>query len=379
MSNHITTTPKPKLLLVVPELDFGGIEMRLTLQCELLDRERFDVRVCTFWKEGAAASKLRKLGIPVDSLDVKPAIRNATATLSLWKYLRATKPDILHCRIAEANFHGMLAGAACGIPFRVAEEVGLSNPGIKRRIYGKVLGLAHRVVGVSDAVCKGLKRQDGVREEKIGRIYNTALPEFFEETQVTEKPVGSKYKILCVGRLVEMKNHEALLTAFSILSRKFENAELVIAGDGPLRSRLESLAEDLKVSQQVKFLGYRSDVRTLMDDADLFVLLSKSGEGFGNVFVEAMSRGVLVLGSTFPPFTEVIGSLGPEHQVRHSDISEIVAKMENLAKLSEKERRRRVAIGRRTAFEQFSPEKYMDNLSCLYNGSLPRWREGATT
>ena len=328
--------------------------MRLTLQCELLDRERFDIRVCTFWKEGAAARKLKKLGIPVDILNVQPAIRNVRATLSLWKYLRATKPDILHCRIAEANFHGMLAGAACRIPFRIAEEVGLSNPGIKRRIYGKVLGLAHRVVGVSDAVCEGLKCQDGVREEKIGRIYNTALPEFFEKTEVAHKRLGSKYKILCVGRLVEMKNHETLLTAFSILSRKLVNAELVIAGDGPLRGRLEMLAKDLKISQKVKFLGYRSDVRALMDDADLFVLLSKSGEGFGNVFVEAMSRGVLVLGSTFPPFTEVIGSLGPEHQVSHSDISEIVSKMEYLTNLSEPERHRRAAMGRRTALEQFS-------------------------
>ena len=46
---------RPRVIRLIPVLDFGGVESRFVLLSRLIDRSRFDFRVCTFWKDGAAA------------------------------------------------------------------------------------------------------------------------------------------------------------------------------------------------------------------------------------------------------------------------------------------------------------------------------------
>src|SRR4051812_22494897 len=96
---------RTRVVRLLPTLDFGGVESRAILQSELHDRERLDLRVCTFHRAGAAADAIRALGIPVDVLGQDPRIRNARASLALAAYLLRTKPDIVHASIVEANFH----------------------------------------------------------------------------------------------------------------------------------------------------------------------------------------------------------------------------------------------------------------------------------
>ena len=64
--NMNTSHERIKVVRLIPVLDFGGVESRFILQSKLIDRERFDFRVCTFWKPGAAAEKIRESGIEVE-------------------------------------------------------------------------------------------------------------------------------------------------------------------------------------------------------------------------------------------------------------------------------------------------------------------------
>jgi glycosyltransferase involved in cell wall biosynthesis len=66
---------------------------------------------------------------------------------------------------------------------------------------------------------------------------------------------------------------------------------LLIAGDGPDRIDLEDYVKRLGIGAQVNFLGNKSDVRSYLNAADLFVLPSKS-EGISNALLEAMSAGL---------------------------------------------------------------------------------------
>ena len=67
-----------------------------------------------------------------------------------------------------------------------------------------------------------------------------------------------------------------------------------IAGDGPLRSRLERLATRLGIVGRVRFLGWRADVPRLLAAADLLVCPSLH-EPLGNVVIEAWSAGLPVV------------------------------------------------------------------------------------
>jgi glycosyltransferase involved in cell wall biosynthesis len=95
---------------------------------------------------------------------------------------------------------------------------------------------------------------------------------------------------LALGRLHPNKGFDLLLEALAIARQ----VNLWIAGDGPLRLKLERLAVQLGVSQRVRFLGWRDDVPALLACSDLLVCPSLH-EPLGNVVIEAWSAGLPVV------------------------------------------------------------------------------------
>lgn len=95
---------------------------------------------------------------------------------------------------------------------------------------------------------------------------------------------------LALGRLHPNKGFELLLAAIA----ETRGVRLLIAGDGPLRTRLEHLAADLGIADRVCFLGWRADVANLLARAD-FLVCPSLVEPLGNVVIEAWSAGVPVI------------------------------------------------------------------------------------
>ena len=99
--------------------------------------------------------------------------------------------------------------------------------------------------------------------------------------------------ILSVGRLVYYKGFEHLIEAMTLVE-----GTLLIAGEGPLRQKLEEKALRLGVAQKVVFLGGICDeeLRACYHAADVFVLASTMrSEAFGIVQIEAMASGTPVV------------------------------------------------------------------------------------
>ena len=136
--------------------------------------------------------------------------------------------------------------------------------------------------------------------------------------KMTADPQGETLKILSVGRLVQKKGFDILLNALISLGEKEgPSIELVLAGDGPMRVELESLASRLPSSVQVEFLGETTNNRVmeLMTSADLFVLpcsVTPSGDrdGIPVVLMEAMACGRCVVSGDLETIRELI-----EHDV----------------------------------------------------------------
>lgn len=106
--------------------------------------------------------------------------------------------------------------------------------------------------------------------------------------------------VLFVGRLVEKKGCEYLIRAMSKVQADRPEVELVVIGDGPLRSNLEQMAGELL--GRYRFLGSQSPecVLTWMNRAQVFSVPSitaESGdaEAFGIVFAEAQAMGLPVV------------------------------------------------------------------------------------
>jgi 1,2-diacylglycerol 3-alpha-glucosyltransferase len=104
----------------------------------------------------------------------------------------------------------------------------------------------------------------------------------------TDRPL-----LLYVGRVAHEKNIEFLLHAFIALRRTRSDAMLVIAGEGPAREHLQSLAAALGISADVHFIGYLDRESGLADcyaAADVFVFASRT-ETQGLVLLEALAQG----------------------------------------------------------------------------------------
>jgi glycosyltransferase involved in cell wall biosynthesis len=107
------------------------------------------------------------------------------------------------------------------------------------------------------------------------------IPAEFSERQI----------ILSVGRLVETKQFDQLIVAYSAVEKSNPNWVLAVAGDGPLKEQLERQVVELGLEQRVFLLGNVGNLHDWYTTADVFVFLSNI-EGFPNSLLEAMAYGL---------------------------------------------------------------------------------------
>ena len=100
--------------------------------------------------------------------------------------------------------------------------------------------------------------------------------------------------LIAVGRLHPQKGFDLLLKAFARIQAKYPDWQMTILGEGPMRTELEALRAQLKLTNHVHFPGLVSNVRDYLDQADLFVMPSRF-EGFPMALCEAMACGLPVL------------------------------------------------------------------------------------
>jgi glycosyltransferase involved in cell wall biosynthesis len=117
--------------------------------------------------------------------------------------------------------------------------------------------------------------------------------------------------VLFVGRLVEGKRPGDALAAFARVLEEHPDATLVFVGDGPLRTELESEAESLGVSDQVRFLGEvgYDEMPFVYRGGDVLVLPSRA-EGFPRTILEAIASNVPVVASDLAQFSNVVEGCG---------------------------------------------------------------------
>lgn len=101
------------------------------------------------------------------------------------------------------------------------------------------------------------------------------------------KPRSNPPVIGVMGRMVEKKGIDVFIRALAVLKKKNIKFNAVIGGDGELRNKMQTLRDELKLNDEVRFIGWVKDKQKFYDDIDIFCLPSLS-EPFGIVLLEAM-------------------------------------------------------------------------------------------
>jgi glycosyltransferase involved in cell wall biosynthesis len=152
----------------------------------------------------------------------------------------------------------------------------------------------------------------GCDERKI-EVQHTGIPldEFpFRERSLRQ---NGEWRFVQAGRLIEKKGLPVTLRAFASFLKRYPNATLTIAGEGPLLGQLLDLARELKIDNRVSFTGFISQeqLRQLYYASHIFLHPSETGpdgnqEGIPNSMLEAMASGLPVFATQHGGIPEAI-------------------------------------------------------------------------
>ncbi len=167
---------------------------------------------------------------------------------------------------------------------------------IKSKIFAYLLGSnlkgSDGIVFVSEAGMKSYKAEFDFKDERTRIIYNGVICNQEGKECNKSKSLADKFRILYVGRLVEIKGVQLLVDAVNQMVLEGVNVELVIVGDGAYRTELEQQVKQFGLSDCIKFEGTQRELEKYYSKADVFVYPSICEEVFGISIVEAMAEGI---------------------------------------------------------------------------------------
>ena len=207
--------------------------------------------------------------------------------------------------------------------------------------------------------------------ERHGLHVNVVVPHGTRIPPSPGQPASVPAVLGFAGRLVPEKGVPILLEALALLPPSLAEIRLRIAGDGPDRSMLESLARRLGLRDRVDFLGHvsREDVQRMLASVAVQVVPSVWAEPFGLVVVEAMARGTPVMASATGALSELLDDGRTGYLVPPGDAGALARRLAQvLADPAGLESVRREA--RRVACDVFSMERVTEQLLSLYAGLL---------
>lgn len=195
----------------------------------------------------------------------------------------------------------------------------------------------------------------------------TVIPNGINIAEYSKRKTVKKQTILYIGRLERRKGVKYLLKAFSRIATP--DVELIIAGDGSDRSKLEAYVKQNKIAN-VTFRGYISDKvkKDLLSKATVFCSPALYGESFGIVLLEAIAMGVPVVAGDNPGYEAVLKDAGKHGLINPKDIKAFTRKLDLM--LTDVEFRNLWQQWAKSYITQFDYTKIVDKYEELYKKAL---------
>ena len=289
------------------------------------------------------------------------------------------KTDILHVYFGSvaAQLLPVLRKVSCPVivSFHGADAGVDTQNQAYREALCEVFRLAGLVLGRSDSLLKRLQEL-GCETAKL-RINPTGIPmDAFSFQQRCVPPGDGNWNFLQVCRLVEKKGLPTALRAFTRVSRVHSSAQFHIAGDGPMRLELETLAGELGILDSVHFHGFinQEQLMQLAGESHIFFHPSQMGadgnrEGIPNAMLEAMATGLPVVATRHGGIPEAVKDGESGFLVDEGDIQGLAEAALNL--MADSSLYRRCAQGARDVVEShFAAGSAIDILEDCYEEVL---------
>ena len=290
---------RARLLLLIPHLGGGGAEHIIHTLAHSLKPEKYEVHLGLVTQTAPEARDLPPW-VVIHGL-------NATRVRAgAWKLLRliwAIRPDVILSGIAHLNLLVLMLRPLFpqNVPIIVRQNGQLRAthaPGsvVIRRLFRFAYPRASVIICQTLSMSEDLQKELGVAAAKLQVLPNPIDIQRIRTSgqAVPNHRIGTGPNLLAVGRLVPEKGFDLLIEAFFRLHRDFPQAQLVIAGTGPLQSTLKHQRSSLGIENRVKLVGHVACPATYFRDASVFVLSSRE-EGLPNALLEAAAAGLPIV------------------------------------------------------------------------------------
>lgn len=291
-----------KCLLLIPRMGNGGAErVMATIANNLCGEHEVQIVTMTDAESFYALDErveITGLGQNVNrknklTLLCSMAIGGIKTFFALKKKIKNEKPDVVLSFLQSANMMAILLKMFGG-KFRlvVSERCDPSERGFGDRFFEK-----HFYCKADVTVCQSKKVMEFFKEKDRAKM--TVIPNPIAASAIPERFEGERrHTVVGVGRLSEQKNFDMLISAFAALPEQFSDYTLEIYGGGPLEEKLQSLIEELGLSERARLMGVKKNVMHYIADVALYVM-SSNYEGFPNALAEAMATGLPVISTNF--------------------------------------------------------------------------------
>ncbi len=173
---------------------------------------------------------------------------------------------------------------------------------------------------------------------------------------------NARKRIGYVGRILNKHKGTDYLprVARALLDLGHTNIEFVLAGDGPDRQEVESLCELLNVSHLFTFLGFCSDVSSVMDTFDVLLVPSRY-ESFGRSALEALAMGVRVVGFDEGGLDEAVGECDGAQLVPAGDVNAMARAVASILDLPQtRSRSSRAYVDEKFSLKRMASDLHQD-------------------
>lgn len=291
-----------RVLHIVGKMDRAGAETMLMNLYRHIDRDKIQFDFITFTNEaGDYDAEIIELGgriIPV--IANNPVER----MLKLQRFLKQSPEyNIVHAHMLLSNAFHLLAAKGAGVKHRISHSHNTNNghSSAIKKVYEQWALMINCKVATHKIACGELAANylfgttkdvwllpNAVDVENMIKVANES------QNYISQKFDGNGLKIIQVGRLNNVKNHQFSVKIAQELKRRKVDFTLYIIGQGPLEDELKQKVNALSLRDNVKFLGMRTDITELMSSAD-YMIMPSLHEGFPLVLVESQTVGLTAL------------------------------------------------------------------------------------
>ena len=248
--------------------------------------------------------KLEKKGIKhyyVSDIDKKNPLLIIKTLVILNNIIKKEKIDIVHSHHRMAAFYARLLQI---IHKHLKHVYTAHNVFYGKRSLMRFALRNSQIVACGDTVKQNLIEEYRIEEDRIKLIYNAVDAPDFRKVEKTFDTQGRPC-IGTIGRLSKQKGIDIFLKAIGSLKEKYPMVLGVVIGDGEDKDKLIGLSEKLGIQENVVFLGYRSDVFSIIKSVD-FIALCSRWEGFPLTPIETFAMKKTIVASNIKNNLEII-------------------------------------------------------------------------